>query len=286
MLLIISLLGLLCGSFINAAVWRLHLRIQKPGARSQNKQAGLKTPNTEHRKPDYSLLSGRSVCPQCRHQLAAADLIPIASWLWLKGRCRYCHKPISAQYPIVELLTAGLFAWSYLRWDFNGLLSQLDLGVWLMMLVGLIILAVYDLRWMILPNAVIYPLIVLAVVHLGLRVAMTGSGEIISSNLLAAAVAGLFFYSLYVVGRGRWMGGGDVKLALLMGLLLGSGRTLVAMFIGFNVAALVSLILMAARRLKRQDLIPFGPFLIGATIVSMLYGAQFFNAYIDYFVSY
>src|SRR4051812_13278636 len=102
MLMIIAVLivfGLCLGSFVNALVWRVH------------EQEAAKKPNKK-----LSVLNGRSMCPHCEHELAAKDLIPVLSWLSLGGKCRYCHKPISKQYPLVELLTALLVVGSYIWW--------------------------------------------------------------------------------------------------------------------------------------------------------------------------
>jgi prepilin signal peptidase PulO-like enzyme (type II secretory pathway) len=146
----LAVIGLCAGSFINAWVWRLH------------QQSKIKSPKS---KNNLSIVKGRSVCPSCRHQLAWYDLIPLISWLVLKARCRYCKKPISYQYPIVEALTSLIFAFSYVFWPqtvhLNG--QWLLLITWLAASVGLIALAVYDLRWMLLPNRILYPILVLAV---------------------------------------------------------------------------------------------------------------------------
>ena len=130
---ILAVVGLILGSFVNALVWRMH--------------EGL------------SVAHGRSMCPHCKHTLAARDLVPVFSWLMLRGKCRYCKKPISPQYPLVELATSGLFVASYIWWPsvFTG--SQEAIFVlWLAILVGLVALAVYDIKWFLLPNKLIYPL--------------------------------------------------------------------------------------------------------------------------------
>ncbi len=285
---LLGFLGLAFGSFINAAVWRLHQQsvagrhksTKKPPASTSRLRSTLPT----GRQADYRLLFGRSMCPHCRHQLAVKDLVPLLSWLQLRGKCRYCGKPISKQYPLVEALTAGSFIWSYLFWEFGGAWSYFSFGFWLLLLTGLLILALYDLRWMILPDRILWPMFAIALISLISGAVINRSVGVISSHLLAATLAGLFFFALHWLGRGRWMGGGDVKLALLMGLILGTNRGMVAFFVGFNLAATYSLVLIAAKRLNRKDVIPFGPFLIAATIIGMLHGQQLFNLYIDLFL--
>lgn len=263
----VTLTGLLFGSFINNLLWQLRAQEAKTPAK--------KTITKKHK---------RSVCGQCGHQLSAKDLLPVVSWLSLKGRCRYCRKPLSIQYPLIELLTAGLFALSAAAWmPLTSGLEYFQLGGWLLILSGLIIMAIYDARWMILPHQVMAAVAALAVV-LSLISAWTSHnwGQLYS-QLLSALGWGGGFYLLYALGRGRWMGGGDVKLAALMGFLLGGAKTLLAMFIGFSSAAIFSLVLIASGVLSRKDLIPFGPFLILGTLLSMLYGSQLLDHYINYF---
>ncbi|HEX7368051.1 MAG TPA: prepilin peptidase, partial [Candidatus Saccharimonadales bacterium] len=145
-IVVLTVLGLIFGSFVNALVWRLH---EQEGKSKKSRQ-------------QYSILNGHSMCPNCHHELAAKDLVPVLSWLWLRGKCRYCRKPISWQYPAVELMTGLLFVGSYLWWPLSlqgvGLFQFV---VWLGFIVGFMALAVYDLRWFTLPNRIVYPLIAL-----------------------------------------------------------------------------------------------------------------------------
>lgn len=253
-----AVLGLLLGSFANAAIWRLKVK--------------------------KSIINDRSECPNCHHKLSALDLVPVLSWLALKGKCRYCKKPISVQYPLVELVMSGLFVWSYLTWDFHGTFSQISFGLWLPALVALVILAVYDLKWLIIPEILIRVLAVIALAMLIVSLFYTQPSSYIGSRILAALAGGGFFYLMYALGKGRWMGGGDVKLAFVMGLLLGLSNLLVAMLVAFNSAALISLVLLAIKKVRRKAAIPFGPFLVFGTIFAMLYGSRLFNAYLDYFL--
>src|SRR3989344_6490262 len=120
---ILIVLGLAFGSFVNALVWRLHEQEERAKSKEQRRKKG-KAKNTAKlsshtsvlSSKDLSILKGRSMCPSCKHGLAAKDLVPVLSWLTLRGKCRYCHKPISIQYPLVELITATLFVISYLLW--------------------------------------------------------------------------------------------------------------------------------------------------------------------------
>lgn len=252
--------GSVLGSFINAASWRLH--------------------------EGKDWIRGRSQCVHCGHTLAGRDLVPVVSWLWLAGRCRYCGQPISRRYPIVELITGAIFVWSFLVWDFSPALAGLALVVWLAMAIGLILLADYDLRWMILPDKILLPLIGLAIIQLIVFSALEQSVIKLVDALGAATLAGLFFYGLFAYSHGRWLGGGDVKLVFLMGLVLGLVNTMIALLIAFNAAALLSVALIAIGRMSRKDYIPFGPFLIGGSIIAMLHGAQLFDIYSRMFLTY
>lgn len=270
MIVIFAVLGLLVGSFVYATVWRLHMQEQAKSTKSKKK---------------YSISKGRSQCPNCKHQLAWYDLIPLASWLILGGKCRYCKKPISIEYPLTEISTSALFVWFSLFWQFNGLANYIQFGLWLAILTGLIMLTIYDLRWFELPHQIIYTLIGLAAVLLVIR-AFSGDVGTFFSGIGAALVAGGFFYGLHAISDGKWMGGGDVKLAFLMGLLLGFQKLLLAMMIGFISAAILSGILIAAKKLTRKDMIPFGPFLIAGTILAQIHGTQIINAYLNLFLIY
>jgi leader peptidase (prepilin peptidase) / N-methyltransferase len=146
---------LIAGSFINALVWRLQKQLDKEG---NPKKSNFQNPTSNI----YSITKGRSMCPNCKHTLVAKDLVPLFSWVLLKGKCRYCHKPISVQYPAVELITAVLFALSYLFWPFvlSGAEWIIFIG-YLFTLVILIALAIYDLKTYLLPSRLIYPAILI-----------------------------------------------------------------------------------------------------------------------------
>ena len=250
----VTLLGLLIGSAINAIVWRLHV--------------------------EKSWVRGHSMCPECEHPLAAKDLVPVLSWLFLGGRCRYCKAKIHWQYPAVELLTAALFGLSAVVLAPHSTHGYILLAIWLLLLVHLIILAVYDLRWMLLPDKVIYPAIGIAVAQIILLVAWGGSYHVWLGPLLAALAAGGAFWILASVANGKLMGGGDVKLVFLMGLILGLQRTGLALFIGFDTAALVGVALIVLHKRKRTDYLPFGPFLIGGIYIAYLWGTSIIDWYL------
>jgi leader peptidase (prepilin peptidase)/N-methyltransferase len=215
------------------------------------------------------------MCPHCGHILQPGDLIPLFSWLWLKGRCRYCKAGISVQYPLVEFGTASLFLLSYLVWPYGFDVAGIALLIgWLIVLLGLIALMIYDFRWMRLPFIITYPLIVF---WLSLLVVMTVFGEpriSIINAITGAIMFGGFFWILHTASDGRWIGGGDVPLVILLGMLSGSvlGSMLV-LFLASTLGTLYALPLMAIGKLTPKSRIPFGPFLIAAGIVVFLYGS-------------
>jgi prepilin signal peptidase PulO-like enzyme (type II secretory pathway) len=275
---VLIVVGLCFGSFVNALVWRVHEQAelkegptQKPGKKTAAKATDVKL-------ADLSISKGRSMCPNCHHTLSALDLLPVLSWLTLRGKCRYCHKPISMQYPLVELLTAVLFVVSYLAWPVNFDGSGLKIAafiVWLPLLVGFMALIIYDLRWMLLPDRIVFPLGAIAAVFAALVIADSVHPLRAFLNLLGAIlVGGGLFWLIYQFSKGKWIGGGDVKLGWLLGLAVGTpGKAALFIFGAAILGTVASLPLLASKRLKSDSVIPFGPFLIIAAIIAQLFGA-------------
>lgn len=262
------IMGLAFGSFINALVWRIY----QQSLPSKKRAAKLK---------ELSISKGRSMCPHCKHTLTALDLIPVLSWLSLGGKCRYCKKSISVQYPFIELLTAALFVTSYAFWP-TELVSSSDVGVftlWLTFLVGLVALAVYDIKWMLLPNRIVFPLIVLASAKVLLLALTTDASSVILASIGGMAIAGGIFYILFQISDGAWIGGGDVKLGFALGLMIGDP---ISSFLMLFLASLFGLLVALPDIFRNQSLrrrIPFGPALILATYVCVLWGGQVIDWY-------
>lgn len=205
---------------------------------------------------------GRSRCPHCRRVLETRDLIPLVSFLLLRGRCRWCRRRISLRYPLVELATAVAFLVLWLRFGWSW-----TLAVGAVLTLFLIALFVLDFEHQIVPDELSLP---------GAAVALAGSlglGIPFSSLILGAILGAGFFGLQYALSRGRWVGDGDVRLGLLMGVALGFGRTVVALILAYLAGAVVSLALLAARRAKLQTRLPFGTFLTLATFVSFVWGS-------------
>jgi leader peptidase (prepilin peptidase)/N-methyltransferase len=253
----LAFLGLCFGSFVNALVWRI-----------KNKKDWVKS---------------RSQCPQCKHQLAAIELVPVISWLALRGRCRYCKKPISAQYPIVELATAAVFVLSYTYWPQPLHSGQIILlTTWLACSVGLMALLVYDIKWMLLPNSIIYPTLLAAVTGqlaylIGFEPHKAHAALMWGLSVLAASG---IFWLLFTVSRGKWIGYGDVRLGWITGTLLQTPLKSLLMIFGASVIGTLVIIPLSAlgkRRLSAK--IPYGPYLITATFICLLFGQNIIEWY-------
>ena len=264
---ILAVLGLCAGSFVNALVWRLHEQETKKSKK-------------------LSILNGRSMCPDCKHVLAWYDLIPVLSWVVLRGKCRYCHKPISPQYPLVELIMAVVFAGSYIFWpstvNLNG--QWLLLATWLAASVGLMALAVYDLRWMLLPNKIIYPTLAVAVAG---RIAYIVAYEPRKLHALflwafSVLIASGIFFILFIVSKGKWIGYGDVRLGLITGTLLADpGKALAMLFVASLIGTLAILPQLRKGSKTLASKLPYGPFLIVATAILVVFGDSLLNWYKD-----
>ncbi|MEO8785399.1 MAG: prepilin peptidase, partial [Candidatus Saccharimonadales bacterium] len=240
-----------------------------------------KPKSQQPKKVDLSIMHGRSVCPSCQHQLATLDLVPVLSWLALRGRCRYCRQPISSQYPLVELVTVLLFVGSYLWWPLGfGAIGVFQLVVWLIMLVGFMALIIYDLRWMLLPSRLVWPLAALALLQtIVLTIHYNNLSYLLAGFWGLLCLAGLFF-ALFQFPKRQLIGGGDVRLAVVLGLLVGGPlRAILLLFLSSIIGTIFSLPLLASGRKALTRKVPFGPFLIIATIIVYLFGAGLIGWY-------
>ncbi len=288
-IIILIILGLCFGSFVNALVFRLHIQSKKQSLNGslESVKKKLKKQITENRlqktQNRYSILTGRSMCVNCKHELKAMDLIPIFSWFMLAGKCRYCKKPISWQYPSVEIFTAVVFVLSYIFWptDFNSI-EYTIFGLWLACLLGLTALIVYDIRWMILPNRIVLPLYFLGLGIIILRLIQNPEALTLYQNLTAILIGGGLFYLIFQLSKGKWIGGGDVKLGFLLGALVGrADYAFLMLFLASLLGCLYILPALASKKLKRSSRVPFGPFLIIATIIVVLFGNDIIIWYFD-----
>jgi prepilin signal peptidase PulO-like enzyme (type II secretory pathway) len=251
LIVIFTLLGLAVGSFLNVCIDRL----------PSNK----------------SIVFPPSHCEACQHKLSAKDLIPVFSYLRLRGRCRYCQASVPRRLFWVELATAVIFALLY--WHFQ--LSP-ELGVMIFYACLFIIIFVIDLEQGLILNKVIYPTMVVAFL-LALYPWPWLSDSMVMRVAYAALGGGIgfvIFLLIAIVSRGG-MGWGDVKLAALIGLATGFPLVFLAVIMGAILGGIVAVALMIAKKRKRREAIPFGPFLALAAMVTLVWGSNILSWYLN-----
>lgn len=253
---IVFIFGIFIGSFLNVVIYRLHRQ--------------------------ESFVKGFSKCLFCGHRLHTKDLVPLFSYLWLRGHCRYCKQKFSGQYFLVELATALGFVLLYWRFLPAGLVAASNMDIWQLwfaftMLAFLVIIFVYDLRYYLILDSVVLPAIILAFIfNLSL-------GANFFNLLLAAVLASGFFLLQFVISKGAWIGGGDIRLGFLMGAILGWPQILTALFLSYIIGSIFSIGLLLAKKKGMSDKVPFGTFLSLATFITMLYGPEIIDWYLTLF---
>jgi prepilin signal peptidase PulO-like enzyme (type II secretory pathway) len=229
-------------------------------------------------------IGGRSVCPKCGHQLAWYENIPVFSFLFLLGKCRYCHKPISWQYPVVELVVALLFVASW-NWELgirNFVVavpipdSQFLISVirdWLIIAV-MIVIFIYDLRWyLILDRVSLPPIFILFLMNFYL-------GYDWMQMLLAGFVGFGFFAIQFFISRGRWIGGGDLRLGVLIGVALGRVDLLIlAIMLAYFGGSIIAVFLLLNKKKGWKSEVPLGVFLAPATLIALFFGQRIIEWY-------
>lgn len=281
--LALALLGLALGSFAGATVWRLRAQQLRDDAKHKQKIAP-KDKDQVAKIPHVPISRDRSVCLHCGHTLHWYDLVPVVSWALLRGKCRYCHKRIGWTEPVLEIGLALFFVVSYLFWP-TDLVAPLDfarLGIWLLAGVGLAILFVYDAKWFLLPNKIVFPLIALGAVNSLIVIASSyDSLAAFVGVLLSCVVLSGIYYLIYVYSGHKWVGFGDVKLGLALALLLADWRlAVIALFLANLIGTIIILPLLLGGKLKRQAHVPFGPLMIAGWAVAGLFGAKLLYWYL------
>lgn len=214
----------------------------------------------------------RSNCPSCHKQLTWYELIPILSFFLQRGKCRSCHKKISPIYPSVELLTGLLFISSYLKIGF-----EVEFITALLLIAMLMIILVSDITYMIIPNKVLLFFLPLFII-----MRMIQPLEPWWSAVIGAVVAFLLIAIIILISRGG-MGAGDMKLFGLLGIVLGTGKVLLTFFLASLLGSIIGMCLMLFKIVERKQPIPFGPYIIIATIISYFYGDLFIMWYLKFF---
>lgn len=261
-MIFLGILGASIGSFLSVVIFRL-----------KHKQKGA--------------IIGRSRCPHCKKTLSTYDLIPIVNYILLGGRCRYCHTSISIYYFFLEITTALVFLLMYLRFPFvldGNMLSNYAID-WMTALQylfatvnGTLLIGIFffDLQYMEVPDLLVYPLIVI-----GLLGSLVTKAVDFPSILIAMAIAAVFFGGQRVLSKGKWLGEGDIYVALGMAVIFGWKLFLIAVSFSYVIGALICIILLATKSLKVKSKIPFAPFLVFGTFVTILYGNEILAWYLN-----
>lgn len=257
-IIFLAIIGAAMGSFIGAMTWRMR------------------------KKMDW--VKGRSECEKCHHQLNAIDMFPVFSWLFLRGKCRYCGTKIGWTTFILEFGVAAAFVVSFLAWP--GVFSvesftELDVAqitsfvLWLVAVVLMSALLVYDARWKLLPNKLMFPLIGVALAMAALNVFITDESiwsYLANIGLAFIPVFGVYLF-LYLISNGKWVGFGDVRFGVVVALMLADWQKALLVLVMANlIGTLIILPGLLTGKLKRTSKIPFGPMLIAATFVTILWG--------------
>lgn len=236
-------LGLSIGSFVNVLIYRLP------------------------KKMDF--IHGRSQCPRCQYQLAWYDLIPVISFLWLKGNCRNCRVPISARYPLVELITGVVILANFIQ--FRDHVSFFI--YWSIISVLIIILALFDLSYFILPDAILLILGLFFTVSLILSRFNIVSIPVPSfvSSLIGASAISLFLGSIWFFSGGKGLGFGDVKFGFVIGLIFGSLLGFFIIELAAIIGSFIGLVLIAGGHAHLKTRLPFGTFISLTTLVVIIF---------------
>lgn len=277
------LFGATFGSFAGATVWRLRAR----------QLVADKAAGEEYDKKEYARLKklikrptqDRSQCLHCSYSLRWYDLLPIISWLSLKGRCRNCQHPIGAFEFIMEVGVAAFFVLSYVFWP-GGIESTLDIThfiLWLSAGVVMAMLVAYDAKWFLLPDRLNIALAIIGLAIVAVVAVQTQDigGTVLNAIGAVAILSGLYAV-LFFVSKGAWVGFGDVKLGIGLALIVVDWQlALIAVFLANLIGCIVVIPLLASKKLKRNSQIPFGPFLILGTVLAWFIGWPILSAYLS-----
>ena len=248
MILIIFILGLVIGSFLNVVIYRV--------------------------PEGKSIVKPPSHCPECDHRLSPIELIPVISYIVLKGKCKECGTSISIRYPIVELLTAFLFSINYLLL-YNNIITFITGLIFTSIL---IVLTLIDYDHQILPDS-----LTIGGLIIGLILSIVRSDISILMAVIGLVSAGGFLFIVAFVSKGG-LGGGDIKLMAMVGTFLGPLSAFAAIFIGALLGLLASLPGILSGELSRKRKLPFGPFLAGASLIFWFWGDYLWEFYLNIFI--
>jgi leader peptidase (prepilin peptidase)/N-methyltransferase len=243
-----------------------------------------------------SSLNLPSSCVTCGKQILRRNNVPVLSWLWLRGRCRFCQARISRVYPLVELATAGLFVLfanlpsaalvsAFDSLDINRILSAVSVlaVLWWLACAG-VALAVIDFQTLRLPNGLILSVAIASVAGLGFSTLMTGDWNALFRALVGVAISGLI-YGVIILVSPSGMGLGDLKLAMVLGFYLGWfgwGALFMGLLLAFILGSIFGLALIVARRAQKRTAIAFGPWMILGAFLALGFGEHLWTSYLQF----
>ncbi len=258
--IIFGVIGVFVGGIINAAIIRIN---------------------------EGTLFSGKkSACKKCLVPAHISDTIPILSFLRLRGKCRHCSEVIEWQYPAIELMMGILFAAFYARAAFGiGYPIDVEASQWIVLFIRdaiiatfLVIIFVYDFKYEVILDRFTIPATIVALLF---NIALGINGAVI---LLGGLLLGTFFGAQYIISHGHWVGGGDMRLGLLIGILLGPILGTITVFLAYILGAIIGIALLLLKKRNMHDHMPFGTFLAVATIIVMIFGNHMFEWYLGFFI--
>lgn len=265
-----SVIGLMIGSFLNVAIYRIPIMMQRESENYLALENDQPPPHTER----YNLITPRSACSSCAHKLSLADNIPLLSFALLKARCRYCKARISWRYPSVELLTAVLSA--LVIWHLGSGIAGISGLILLWMLIAM---SFIDLDTQLLPDELTLPLM-----WLGLLINLDGTFVPLRDAVIGAAAGYVFLwlvYWMFFAATGKeGIGYGDFKLLAALGAWMGWMLLPLIVLLSSVVGATVGLLMIASKRHHRDSPIPFGPFLATAGLLALLIGQPIINSWL------
>lgn len=303
---IVFIIGLILGSFLSVVFSRLEIDdnlVQPKKGRSRRGKGAKRVQTASLTRPSRgkgrgendtagaslrAILFGRSRCDHCQVQIHWYDNVPLLSYLVLRARCRHCAKPISHFHPVLELCAALSLLAAYFQFGLTPLFGV----VGTFSLVMLLIFS-YDLKHSLIPNAFVVPALAAALVLLAVQyILFSGSSSSVVTlwspdpvrHVLGGLVGGGFFLALSILSRGTWVGGGDVKLGALIGVLLGWPYVIAALILAYVIGTVYSLLLLLSRQATLKTLVPFGPMLVTGFFVMAYYGDWVIEWYEGWFL--
>lgn len=280
----LTVIGLLCGSFAGASVWRLRAYQLKA-----DKKAGEEVDESEYehlkKLTEKKVSKDRSKCLHCSYQLKWYDLIPLFSWLSLGGKCRKCRKPIGYFEPIIEIGVALFFVLSYMFWPVQPLMSQVDIASFVLWLVAGVVLAIvfaYDFKWFLIPDSMNFSFMGLGLINAVIVLLNTQYfNQKFADILIGLFILSGIYFILYLYSRGKWIGFGDIKLGVGLALFLADWKlSFLTLFLANLIGCLIVLPQLFSGKLKKNSHVPFGPLLIVGFILAKLFGMSIVNMYI------